>query len=143
MINIIYLQGCSVSISMTEEIDVEMKSCTHGRGLFATRNFKRGEKIATITGGRIDDQWLSKFHTPIERDEGGRFARFWVMNVDSKHWSNYLDNGGYKGENVRFIRFNEVEPRAELVATRDIISGEELLLNYKQIMEHLRDQDLV
>ena len=127
---------------MIEEAEVEIKSFIHGRGVLATRNFKRGEKIANITGGRVDDRWLSKFHTPIERNKDGQFARFWLMNADDKHWSNYLDNGSPKGENVRFIRFNEIEPSAELLATRDIMSGEELLLNYKQIMEHLRDLKL-
>lgn len=128
---------------MTAQNDIEIRPCSHGHGVFARRNFKKGETISNITGGRIDDRWISKFHTPIDRDKDGQFRRFWVMNVDSTHWSNYLDNGGYEGENVRFIQFNEVEPSAVLVATRDIAAGEELLLNYKQVMEHLRDSRLI
>ena len=128
---------------MTIEVDVEIRPCVHGRGVFATRDFKREEVISNITGGRIDDRRLTKFHTPIERSKDGQFARFWIMNIDIEHWSNYLDNGGYERENVRFIKFDEDEPSAVLVATRDIASGEELMLNYKQIMEHLRDMQLI
>ncbi len=115
--------------------DVQVRSCRHGKGVFVTKDIRRGEVIAVVRDGSIESRSLTKYHTPIGD------GKYWGPAPESSpcSWSNFLDNGGVACENVRLIKFDISVPQATLVAVKYIHAGEELLLNYKQIMEHLYD----
>ncbi|HEX2983860.1 MAG TPA: SET domain-containing protein [Ignavibacteriales bacterium] len=105
---------------------VEVKySPIHGYGIFSARNFKSGEKILIISGEVIsEDECVRR-----EEEENNVYI-FWNAN-------NYIDVSGT--EKIKYIN-HSCDPNCEpmerdeeslyLVAYKDIVSGEELTIDY-------------
>jgi hypothetical protein len=106
---------------------LEVRSCPHGRGVFAVRDFDEGETVAVVVGGE---------YTARPRSTRGYALRigdelYWdeAPGDSPGYWSNFLDHRG--DPNCRFLDFDPSLPGAKLVAIRRIKSGDEMFLNYK------------
>ena len=105
---------------------LEVRSCPHGRGVFAMRDFDEEETVAVVIGGEYTSRPKSTKGYALRIGE----QLYWDEAPDDApgYWSNFLDHCG--DPNCRFLDFDPKLPGAKLVATRKIKSGEELLLNY-------------
>jgi hypothetical protein len=113
---------------------LEVRSCPHGRGVFALRQFDEGELIQSLGGMIITTSPKSpqrKGWALIVGNAPGGKHLFWDEEPKGSpgYWSNYLDHSGTA--NVRFL-IDMSRLSATLVATGNIKTGEELLLDYKE-----------
>jgi hypothetical protein len=106
---------------------LEVRSCSHGKGVFALRDFSEGEVVAVVIGGE---------YTSRPKSTTGHALRigdelYWdeAPPDSAAYWSNFLDHSG--DPNCRFQDFNPLLPGANLVATRQISCGDEMFLNYR------------
>ncbi|MDA4121924.1 MAG: SET domain-containing protein [Thaumarchaeota archaeon] len=106
---------------------LEVRSCPHGRGVFALRDFREGDTVSIVVGGEF---------TANPRSTDGHALRigdslYWdEVPVDSPiYWSNFLDHNG--DPNCRFVDFDPSMPGARLVAVSTIRKGEEMFLDYR------------
>ncbi len=106
---------------------LEVRSCPHGRGVFALRDFRDGDTVSVVVGGEF---------TAKPRSTDGHALRigdslYWdEAPVDSPiYWSNFLDHR--EEPNCRFVDFNPSMPGARLVAVTKIRKGEEMFLDYR------------
>ncbi len=111
------------------------RSRVQGKGVFATRDIAKGERIIEYQGALLtheetdatcDDEAMRRHHT-------------FLFAVDDK----YVIDGGRGGNDARFIN-HSCEPNCESVvqgrrifihATRDIEAGEEVLYDYWYITD--------
>ena len=110
-------------------------SPVHGRGLFATRDMRRGEVICTLDGEKIPARELALREANLRENAPNKNA------VVVLEW-NALPDGEYLTRRKRtkygFInhsRSPNLELRGvpiEIVVMKDIAAGEELLLDYRK-----------
>jgi hypothetical protein len=113
---------------------LEVRSCPHGRGVFASRDFSAGDLIRSMSGVVFTTTPKSPpwkmWAMIVGRTADGR-QLFWDEEDEgsAEYWSNFLDHGDEP--NVRFSIDADSET-ARLCAVRAIRDGEELLLDYKE-----------
>lgn len=113
---------------MAEEIEgvLAVRGCPHGTGVFALRDFQKGETIAMVIGGefvsspRSTKGYALRIGDRLYWDEAPKDA--------PGYWSNFLDHSAEA--NCRFLDFDAKLPGARLVAVRRIREGDEMFLNY-------------
>ena len=114
---------------MNERVEgiVEVRRCPHGRGVFALRDFLQGERIALVVGGDFTHETSSKGHALRIGEK-----LYWDEAPEDSpgFWSNFLDHSSEA--NCRFVGFDHSLPGATLLATRRIVKGEELFLDYAE-----------
>ena len=99
-----------------------------GFGLFATRDFKKGDHIADYTGDQItlqDDQIGGPYVLAITRREGIDAAR---TNTGYGRWANDSRGSDYSA-NSEFV-INRNTRTGRLKSTRNIKKGEEIFVSY-------------
>ena len=116
---------------------LEVRDCPHGKGVFAITSFRTGETIQSfsnivITTNPSSPPW-KRWALIIGRTQDGA-ELFWDEEPvgSSNYWSNFLDHD--ESPNVRFL-IDLKKKTAKLVAIREIKSGEELFINYKEYNE--------
>src|ERR1043166_1777830 len=106
------------------------KSSINGRGCFATRLFRRRQKIAEYTGERISDL------EALKRARGRRHLR--ICDIDGR----FSLDGARGGNGTHYIN-HSCEPNAYMkivhghvlfFALRDIHPGEEITIDYEQTL---------
>jgi hypothetical protein len=109
------------------------KSRVHGRGAFALRRIRRGQRIAEYTGPRISTEEAD------EKYDNNTDGRTYLFIIDSKTVIDATNGGG----DARFIN-HSCDPNCEtemdnkrvfIYATRTIEPGEELAYDYRLQME--------
>lgn len=113
---------------------LEVRKCPHGRGVFATKSFERGELIWKIEGVRFTTAPRSpawkRWAIIVGRTSAGE-PLFWDEEPKGSpdYWSNFLDHS--EKPNVRFF-IDDKRRVAYLRALRSVGIGEELFLDYKE-----------
>jgi SET domain-containing protein len=111
------------------------RSKIQGRGVFATREIRKGEEIVEYKGEHIDDAEADKRY-PFEEDE--RHHTFLFQLDDGS-----IIDAGVHGNAAKYIN-HSCEPNCEAVeydgrifieALRNIKKGEELVYDYHFILE--------
>jgi len=107
-----------------------------GQGLFAKRDFKKGEMICNFRGDLIDNEELAK------RDVGGERSHYFIeirpdltldvynSNCMARYANDAEGNEKIGKSNNSEINLNRKDSGAFIVATRDIKAGEEIFLSY-------------
>jgi hypothetical protein len=106
---------------------LEVRDCPHGRGVFVLKDFRAGETVATVVGGKfVANPTSTKGYALRLGDE-----LYWdeASFDDPGYWSNFLDHDDKA--NCRFVDFDPNLPGAKLVAISDVREGEEMFLNYR------------
>jgi hypothetical protein len=114
---------------MTEQIPgvLEVRDCPHGRGVFALKDFAKGELVAMTIGG---DYVATPKSTRSYALRLGEHLYWDEAPKDSPgYWSNFLDHND--DANCRFVDFDKRLPGAKLTAIRAIKRNQELSLNYR------------
>ena len=121
-------------VSQSPPIEVR-NSEVHGRGVFATRNIKKGERIIEYLGDRVSHAEADRRYESKDENDSHTF----LFIVDSKT----VIDAGVDGNDARF--FNQscdpncestVEKRRVFIdALRDIEPGEELTYDYQIYLE--------
>jgi len=125
----------------TQSPPIEVRNSeVHGRGVFATRNIKKGERLIEYLGDRVSHAEADRRYESKDENDSHTF----LFIVDSKT----VIDAGVDGNDARF--FNQscdpncestVEKRRVFIdALRDIESGEELTYDY-QIYREEGDPD--
>ena len=117
------------------------RSRIQGKGVFAARDFREGERVLEYTGTLItdaeadalcDDESMRRHHTFLFAVDGG-----------------YVIDGARGGNEARFIN-HSCDPNCESVITkrrvfihalRDIVEGEELLYDYWYVTDDTYTMD--
>jgi SET domain len=113
---------------------LEVRACSHGRGVFALRDFKERDLIQAFDGLSITTDPRSppwkRWALIVGRTADGKHL-FWDEEPEgsSNYWSNFLDHDN--NPNVRFL-MDMQQGRAHLIATRHIAVGDELLMDYRE-----------
>ena len=111
------------------------KSPIQGRGAFATRRIKKGERIVEYKGERISDAEADRrYPTP----EAGEHHHTFLFELDDGR----VIDAAYGGNSARFINHScdpncetvEEDARIYINAARDIQPGEELAYDYNFIL---------
>jgi SET domain-containing protein len=112
------------------------KSPIQGRGAFATRLIRRGERIVEYKGERITEKESDRRYPPPE--PGERHHTF-LFELDET----YCVDASVNGNSARFIN-HSCQPNCDTVieddrifieAVRDIRRGEELVYDYNYILD--------
>ncbi|MDG7005391.1 MAG: SET domain-containing protein, partial [Nitrososphaerota archaeon] len=106
---------------------VEVRTCPHGRGVFAGRKFAEGSVIRRFDGLAIVPRPSSAPH--------GRYAlkigedEYWdgFPRRSEDYWSNFIDHSD--DPNAAFV-FDPWKTTAWLNATREVRRGEEIFIRY-------------
>lgn len=115
------------------------KSGIEGRGVYATREFKRGDRIVEYRGQRIGNDEADR------RYKGRKGGRTYLFTIDD----DTLIDAEVNGNDARFInhscapncRSNMDGRRVYIEATRRIQPGEELAYDYRLILDGEIEQD--
>jgi SET domain-containing protein len=112
------------------------KSSIQGRGAFATRLIRRGERIVEYKGERITNEEADRRYPPPKPDE---HHHTFLFELDD----DYCVDATVKGNSARFIN-HSCQPNCDTVieqgriyidAVRDIRRGEELSYDYNYILD--------
>lgn len=109
-----------------------------GNGLFAKKDFKKGEVICKFSGDLIDNDEVEK------RDVGGERSHYFIALDDNltldvygssclARYANDAEGFGKiqgKGNNSTIYANKRGSPGAYIAATRNIKSGEEIFVDY-------------
>lgn len=107
-----------------------------GKGLFAKKDFRKGEAICKFSGDLIDDDELYR------RDVGGERSSYFIGVGDktldvynSKCFARYANDaegfGKIRGKSNNSTIYSSSNSKyAYICATRDIKAGEEIFVNY-------------
>ncbi len=110
---------------------VVRRSRIQGRGVFATRDIAKGDRIVEYTGARMTHD---EADAQCPDDEASERHHTFLFAVDDE----IVIDGGQGGNDSRFIN-HSCEPNCEVeivrrrvfvVALRDIAAGEEILYDY-------------
>ncbi len=118
---------------MTGDI-LEVRTCPHGRGVFALRPFSEGDLIQTFEGVTTTTHPKSppwkRWALIVGRTAEGEHL-FWDEEPEGSadYWSNFLDHDD--NPNVRFL-IDLQQGRARLIAVDPIGVGDELLMDYRE-----------
>jgi hypothetical protein len=108
---------------------IEVRQTAVGRGIFATRAFKRGDKVCAFTGNAIPIAQADRYH-----QEHPEVARYWAATkrgtvimpdvaATGAHLANHSCNPNSEFE-------DDTETRSYLVARRRIDEGDEITVYY-------------
>ncbi len=111
---------------MADEAVAKVRSCPHGRGAFALKNFKKNEHIAILENQRFTSSTNSKGYA-LRIAENLYWDEDLVRTPSS--WTKHLDHS--PDPNIHLIFYPE-KNIVILEATRDIRTGEELFINYTE-----------
>lgn len=114
---------------------VVRNSKIHGKGVFATRKIKAGDRIAEYKGERIDWEETLRRENAKPADS---YHTFFFSLEDGR-----IIDGGVRGSDARWINHacepnceaQEEDGRVFIYALRDIARGEELNYDYGLILE--------
>src|SRR5262245_22361386 len=112
------------------------KSPIQGRGAFATRSIRKGERIVEYKGERIDNK-QADLRYPIPKEGEHHHTFLFELDEDT------CVDAAVKGNSARFINHScdpNCEPEIEegriyIHALRNIRPGEELLYDYHYILD--------
>lgn len=114
---------------------IGIKKCKHGHGIFAEKNFKVGQRIAFIVGGKTVTRTskASMFALKVPR------KKLWWDEIDSScpEWDSFLDHSSKANARIVFTRFNPGKPKARLIAINPIAKNEEVTINYREYGDRL------
>jgi len=106
------------------EESVKVKRSTSGLGLFAARDFKKGEQIIEYTGEKITEDEANR--------RGGKYL--FELNdewtIDGKGRDNKARYINHSCKPNSYPEIDETEEHIYIYAKKDITSGEEIVYNY-------------
>ena len=106
----------------------KIKKCPHGYGLFATKNFRKGQLISNISGGKIvkNSSDASMFALKIPSKK-----MWWdEINPAKPEWDSFIDHNKEPNAEILFKKFNPKKPEAKLIAIANIKINDEIAINY-------------
>jgi len=107
---------------------VEVKPCSHGHGVFATKDFGEGETIQSFQAPFVEGD-----EDPSEEGTALRVGDLWWNGPKAgteQEWANFLDHSDTP--NASFFDFDLEKGTGNLVALQDIKVGDEILIDYGQ-----------
>jgi SET domain-containing protein len=120
------------------------RSPIHGRGVFASRNIRKGTRVIQYIGELIDKEESNRRGLELfEESQTTGGASVYIFDLN-EHW----DLDGNKEYNDARLINHSCEPNAEMVneedelwlfALRDILPGEEITFDYGYDLEHFMD----
>lgn len=120
------------------------RSAIHGRGVFAVRPIKKGERIIEYLGEKISKEESNR--RGLEQEEKAKSTgegAVYIFELDDE----YDIDGNFEYNDARFINHacvtnceaENIDGHIWIVATSDIAEGEEILYNYGYALEHFMD----
>ena len=114
---------------------LKITKCSYGLGIFSKKNFKKGQVIAFVRGGKVDKkEKVSMYALKIPRTD-----LFWD-DIDirkRRSWDTFLNHSDISNAKMLFDRFNSRRPLAKLIALCDIRKHEEITINYRDYGDRL------
>lgn len=112
-----------------------IKECCHGHGLFAKKNFKKGESICVIVGGKIvrNCSEASMYALKIP----GRKMWWDEIKTTKPECDSFLDHNEEPNAMILFKEFNPKNPKANLIAIENIKRNDEITINYHEYEDNL------
>ncbi|XP_018569296.1 N-lysine methyltransferase KMT5A-A-like [Anoplophora glabripennis] len=120
-----------------------------GRGVFASKNFLRGEFVVEYSGELIDVNEASRREKVYEEDESTGCYMYYFKHNEQQYCVDATAESGKLGRLINHSRNGNLvtrtvlvdgKPRLALLARADIREGEELLYDYgdrsKEALEH-------
>jgi hypothetical protein len=117
----------AVSLDNPEDFGLEIKdTASMGKGVFATKDFKRGDKLCPFKYLEKDKMGISEYRDIYGWDNSYTYISYrhhWIITTRfNRNIVSYI-NERKDNPNVKLIRLM-------LIASQDIIAGEELFLKY-------------
>lgn len=114
---------------------LKIKKCSHGQGLFAVKNFKSGQLIGEIVGGKVvrKPSDASMFALKVPK------KNLWWDEIDIKkiEWDSFLDHSENPNAEILFNNFSPKKPKAKLIALQEIRRDKEITINYHDYGDRL------
>lgn len=116
--------------SIVTPTGIRIKKCRHGYGLFASRDFKRGSRLAYIKKS------LVTFNPRTAASCSLKFSKFenafWSHGITEPHsWDCFLDHSDKPNAILKVRTFGELKSPVPLYAQTDIKKGEEITIDYR------------